>query len=246
LRSLTRANCQRSTTAVSENVRVRFAPSPTGLLHVGGARTALYNWAFARRHGGDFILRIDDTDPERSTDENKAAILRGLGWLGLDWDEGPDIGGDRGPYLQTERGDRYAEGLERLKSAGAAYPCFCSAEALADRREAARERGSNTGYDRKCRSLEAAEALERVSSGEPHVWRLKVPEDRGDIAVEDAVRGPLSFPASAMDDFVLVRSDATPTYNLATVLDDIDMEITHVIRGDDHVSNTPRQALVFL
>ena len=230
---------------MSENVRVRFAPSPTGTLHVGGARTAIYNWAFARRNGGTFILRIDDTDPERSTAENTAQILRSLHWLGLTWDEGPEVGGAYGPYFQTERATSYAAALERMKVNGSAYPCFCTAEELEAKREAARAAGGFSGYDRSCRGIAAETAAARIAAGEPHVWRLSVPLDRGDIVVDDVVRGETVFPASAMDDFVLARTDGTPTYNFATVVDDADMEITHVIRGDDHLSNTPRQVLVF-
>ncbi|NTW27929.1 MAG: glutamate--tRNA ligase [Coriobacteriia bacterium] len=230
---------------MTDTVRVRFAPSPTGNLHIGGARTAIYNWAFARRHGGTFVLRIDDTDPERSTDENTLAILRAMRWLGLDWDEGPEVGGDFGPYFQTQRFARYAEGLELLKAAGAAYPCFCSAEELSAKRESGRLGDGPAGYDRTCRSLSAEEAEARIAAGEPHTWRLLVPEDRGEILFTDAVRGEVSFAAESMDDFVLMRSDGTPTYNYATVLDDVDMRITHVIRGDDHLSNTPRQILVY-
>jgi glutamyl-tRNA synthetase len=232
-----------------ESVRVRFAPSPTGALHVGGARTAIYNWAFARRNGGSFILRIDDTDPGRSTAENTAQILRSLEWLGLDWDEGPEVGGPFGPYFQTERAENYAASLERMKANGSAYPCFCSTEELGVKRASARA-GAHSGegahgYDRTCRRLDPAAAAARLAAGEPHVWRLAVPKDRGDIVVIDAVRGETVFPASAMDDYVLVRGDGTPTYNFATVVDDADMQITHVIRGDDHLSNTPRQILVY-
>jgi glutamyl-tRNA synthetase len=230
---------------VSQPVRVRFAPSPTGHLHIGGARTAIYNWAFARGVGGTFVLRIDDTDPERSTDENMQAILRGLRWLGLDWDEGPEAGGEYGPYFQTQRGESYARELERLKAAGHAYPCFCTAEELAAKRESSREKGGVSGYDRTCRRIDPATVAARLASGEPHVWRLAVPEDRGDVEFADPIRGAMSFAAEALDDFVLVRSDGTPTYNYATVIDDAKMAITHVIRGDDHLSNTPRQILVF-
>ncbi|MDO8848296.1 MAG: glutamate--tRNA ligase [Coriobacteriia bacterium] len=230
---------------MTEHVRVRFAPSPTGALHIGGARTAIYNWAFARGAGGTFILRIDDTDPERSTAENTAQILRSLEWLGIDWDEGPEAGGSYGPYYQTERAPSYAAALERMRSNATAYPCFCSADELERKREAARSGDGNAGYDRTCRRLAPEIVRTRLDAGEPHVWRLAVPDDRGDILVDDAVRGETAFPASAMDDFVLVRSDGTPTYNFATVVDDAEMQITHVIRGDDHLSNTPRQILVF-
>jgi len=230
---------------VSTPVRVRFAPSPTGQLHVGGARTAIYNWALARRTGGVFILRIDDTDPERSTDENVSAILRGLRWLGLDWDEGPEVGGAFGPYFQTQRSDTYVDGLATMRAGGHAYPCFCTSEELETKRDAARLKGGFAGYDGTCRSLDPETVAVRLAAGEPHVWRLAVPEGRTEVVFDDAIRGHLSFPADALDDFVLVRTDGTPTYNFATVVDDALMEITHIIRGDDHLSNTPRQILVF-
>lgn len=227
-------------------VRVRFAPSPTGELHIGGARTAIYNWAFARATGGTFILRIEDTDPERSTEENKQVILRAMRWLGLDWDEGPEVGGEFGPYLQTERFDTYTAALEILKERGAVYPCFCTKEDLdVKRAEAEASEGGYSGYDRTCRNVSAEEAAARIAAGESHVWRLKVPEDRGAIEFEDAVYGKMSFPASVMDDMILVRSDGTPTYNFAVVCDDANMQITHVVRGDDHLSNTPRQILIY-
>ena len=227
-------------------VRVRFAPSPTGELHIGGARTAIYNWAFARAQNGTFILRIEDTDPERSTEENKQVILRALRWLGLTWDEGPEVGGSFGPYLQTGRFDTYQQALEQLKKSGQVYPCFCSKEELDAKRAAAEENGGGyAGYDRTCRALSPEEAQKLIDSGKPHVWRLKVPLDRGPITFEDAVYGPLSFPADVMDDMILVRSDGTPTYNFAVVCDDVNMEISHVIRGDDHLSNTPRQILIY-
>lgn len=228
-----------------DSVRVRFAPSPTGALHVGGARTAIYNWAFARRMGGTFILRIDDTDPERSTQENTAQILRSLRWLGLDWDEGPEAGGPFGPYFQTERTEHYVAALERMKANGSAYPCFCSVEELEVMRAAARGKEGGPGYDRTCRHLDPTAVTARIAAGEPHVWRLAVPDGRNDVIVDDAVRGRMIFPISAMDDFVLARGDGTPTYNFATVVDDADMRITHVIRGDDHIPNTPRQILVY-
>ena len=230
---------------MTDPVRVRFAPSPTGALHVGGARTAIYNWAFARRNGGTFILRIDDTDSERSTAENTAQILRSLRWLEIDWDEGPEVGGPFGPYFQTGRAKNYVAALERMKADGSAYPCFCSAEELEAKRTSARSVEGVGGYDRTCRRLDSAGVAARLAAGEPHVWRLAVPENRGDIIVDDAVRGETIFPANAMDDFVLVRGDGTPTYNFATVVDDADMQISHVIRGDDHLSNTPRQILVY-
>jgi glutamyl-tRNA synthetase len=230
---------------VIDNVRVRFAPSPTGHLHIGGTRTAIYNWAFARRHGGAFILRIEDTDPERSTEANTHAIIRAMEFLGLDYDEGPQVGGEFGPYFQTQRFAQHAEGLDRLKASKHAYPCFCTTEELEAKREAARARGGFAGYDRTCRGIADEIAAKRIAAGEPHVWRLKVPEDRGDITFVDAVRGETTFPADNVDDFVLARTDGSATYNFAVVMDDSDMKISHVIRGDDHLSNTPKQILVY-
>ena len=227
-------------------VRVRFAPSPTGKLHIGGARTAIYNWAFARANGGTFILRIDDTDPTRSTDENTQIILRAMRWLGLDWDEGPEVGGDFGPYSQTERLDLYKQTAERLLAEGKAYPCFCTPEQLAaDREAAAARKDPFQGYQRRCRDLSPEEAQARIDAGEPYVLRIKVPEDRGNVVINDAVHGKVTFDAKELDDFVIFRSDGTPTYNFATVVDDALMGITHVIRGDDHLSNTPRQVMVY-
>lgn len=231
---------------MSDSVRVRFAPSPTGKLHIGGARTAIYNWAFARANGGTFILRIDDTDPTRSTDENTQIILRAMRWLGLDWDEGPEVGGDFGPYSQTERLDLYKQTAERLLAEGKAYPCFCTPEQLAADREAAQARKDPfQGYQRRCRDLTPQEAQARIDAGEPYVLRIKVPENRGNVVINDAVHGEVTFDAKELDDFVIFRSDGTPTYNFATVVDDALMGITHVIRGDDHLSNTPRQVMVY-
>ncbi len=227
-------------------VRVRFAPSPTGKLHVGGARTAIYNWAFARANGGTFILRIDDTDPTRSTEENTQIILRAMRWLGLDWDEGPEAGGDYGPYFQTERLSLYREAAERLVAEGNAYYCFCTPEELEAARQAAKERGDSfQGYQRTCRDIDPAQAQARVDAGEPYTIRIKVPDDRGDVIVHDAVHGDVTFNAKELDDFIIFRSDGTPTYNFATVVDDAAMGITHIIRGDDHLSNTPRQVIVY-
>ena len=231
---------------MTSSVRVRFAPSPTGKLHIGGARTAIYNWAFARANGGTFILRIDDTDPTRSTDENTQIILRAMRWLGLDWDEGPEVGGDFGPYAQTERLDMYKEAAQKLWDAGRAYPCFCTTEQLAADRAAAQARKDPfQGYQRRCRDLSRDEAQARIDAGEPYVLRIKVPADRGDVVIHDAVHGDVAFDAKELDDFVIFRSDGTPTYNFATVVDDAMMGITHVIRGDDHLSNTPRQVMVY-
>ncbi len=231
---------------MTSSVRVRFAPSPTGKLHIGGARTAIYNWAFARANGGTFILRIDDTDPTRSTDENTQIILRAMRWMGLDWDEGPEVGGDFGPYAQTERLDIYKEAAQKLWDAGRAYPCFCTTEQLAADRAAAQARKDPfQGYQRRCRDLSREDAQARIDAGEPYVLRIKVPADRGDVVIHDAVHGDVVFDAKELDDFVIFRSDGTPTYNFATVVDDAMMGITHVIRGDDHLSNTPRQVMVY-
>ena len=230
----------------NKQVRVRFAPSPTGKLHIGGARTAIYNWAFARANGGTFILRIDDTDPARSTDENTQIILRAMRWLGLDWDEGPDKGGDFGPYAQTERLEIYRKAAHSLLAEGKAYPCFCTPEKLAADKKAAEERhDSFQGYQRTCRNIDPAEAQARIEAGEPYTIRIKVPLDRGDVIVHDAVHGDVTFNARELDDFIIFRSDDTPTYNFATVVDDAMMGITHIIRGDDHLSNTPRQIMVY-
>ena len=231
---------------MASNVRVRFAPSPTGKLHIGGARTAIDNWAFARANDGAFILRIADTDPTRSTEENTQIILRAMRWLGLDWDEGPEVGGDFGPYSQTERLDLYKQTAERLLAEGKAYPCFCTPEQLAADREAAQARKDPfQGYQRRCRDLSPEEAQARIDAGEPYVLRIKVPEGRGNVVINDAVHGEVVFDAKELDDFVIFRSDGTPTYNFATVVDDALMGITHVIRGDDHLSNTPRQVMVY-
>ena len=230
----------------NKQVRVRFAPSPTGKLHIGGARTAIYNWAFARANGGTFILRIDDTDPARSTDENTQIILRAMRWLGLDWDEGPDKGGDFGPYAQTERLEIYRKAAHALLTEGKAYPCFCTPEKLAADKKAAEERHDPfQGYQRTCRNIDPAEAQARIEAGEPYTIRIKVPLDRGDVIVHDAVHGDVTFNARELDDFIIFRSDGTPTYNFATVVDDALMGITHIIRGDDHLSNTPRQIMVY-
>ena len=231
---------------MSRDIRVRFAPSPTGKLHIGGARTAIYNWAFARAHKGTFILRIEDTDPKRSTEENTQIILRGLRWLGLSWDEGPEVGGAYGPYFQTQRGKTYNEALQYLIDHDKVYPCFCSKEVLDQKREAAEKAGqSYAGYDRTCRHISPDDAQKRIDAGEDFVWRLKVPDNRGAITFHDEVYGDMSFPSDVMDDMILVRTDGSPTYNFAVVCDDSNMKISHVIRGDDHLSNTPRQILIY-
>ncbi len=227
------------------SVRVRFAPSPTGHLHVGGARTALYNYLFARRMGGTFVLRIEDTDAERSTDASVQAIFNGMRWLGLTWDEGPGVGGEYGPYLQTERRALYDEYAARLEAMGRAYPCFCTPEELETRRAEQLARGEDPRYDGRCRTLTAEERAARRARGLVPALRFAKPEADEEVAWEDIVRGRVSFQSAVLDDFVLVRGDGLPTYNFACVVDDVSMRITHVIRGDDHISNTPRQLLIY-
>ena len=227
------------------SVRVRFAPSPTGFLHVGGARTALFNYLFARRYGGVFVLRIEDTDAARSTDESLSAILESMRWLGLTWDEGPGAAaGPHAPYFQAERRDLYALHARALRDAGKAYPCFCTAEDLERRREQQMARGEPPRYDGRCRRLEPAERARLESEAGPGALRFERPAV-GEVAWEDAVRGRVAFQADVLDDFVVMRSDGFPTYNFACVVDDHVMEISHVIRGDDHISNTPRQLLLY-
>jgi glutamyl-tRNA synthetase len=225
-------------------MRVRFAPSPTGQLHVGNARTALFNWLLARGSGGTFILRIEDTDAERSTPESERAIIEDLRWLGLDWDEGIDRGGDCGPYRQSERSHIYRAHAVELLSRGQAYRCFCLPEQLEMDRYAALRQGQPPKYVGRCRAIPEAEARARAERGEPAVIRFRVPEDR-DVVFDDLVRGEVRFSSEVIGDPVLVRSDGTPAYNYAVVIDDALMGITHVIRGEDHLSNTPRQVLLY-
>ena len=224
-------------------IRVRFAPSPTGYLHVGGARTALFNWLYARRHGGIFVLRIEDTDAARSSWDMVTGIVDGLRWLGLDWDEGPDVGGPHAPYFQSERLDKYRQAASDLVSRNLAYYCFCTAETLQQKRQAAEAAGGGWIYDRACCALTAEEVKERLAAGAPGAVRFKV--SPGETAFEDLVHGPIAFDNANIEDFVVLRSDGQPTYHLSVVVDDIDMEITHVIRGDDHISNTPKQVLLY-
>ncbi len=221
-------------------MRVRFAPSPTGYLHIGGARTALFNWLFARRHGGVFVLRIEDTDVERSSADMVEGILDGLRWLGLDWDEGPRIGGPHEPYFQSGRLDRYRALVDRLLASGDAYYCYCTPEELQAKRDAA---GGEWKYDRTCCGLTAAAVAAREQEQRQRAVRIKVPE--GEIAFTDRVHGPISFDGANVEDFIILRSDGHPTYQLSVVADDIDMGITHVVRGDDHISNTPKQILIY-
>jgi len=223
--------------------RLRFAPSPTGFLHVGGARTALFNWLYARRHGGTFILRIEDTDAERSSTEMVARIFASLRWLGLDWDEGPDVGGPHAPYFQAERASTYRQAVERLVAAGRAYYCYCRTEDLQSKREKAEAAGSAWLYDRTCRSLSAADVAAREAAGTPRAVRFAIPD--GDTTFADRVHGRISVAHATLDDFVILRSDGSPTYQISVVVDDVEMGITHVVRGDDHISNTPKQILLY-
>ena len=223
--------------------RVRFAPSPTGYLHVGGARTALFNYLFARRHGGTFVLRIEDTDLERSSAEMVSGILDGLRWLGLEWDEGPDIGGPHPPYFQSGRLARHRAAAERLLGGGHAYFCYCTTERLQAARAAAEAEGEGWIYDRRCLSLTSEQIAEREAAHEPRAVRVRVPEGR--TTFNDLVHGPITVEHQTIEDFVILRSDGQPTYQLSVVCDDVDMAITHVVRGDDHISNTPKQILLY-
>lgn len=225
---------------------MRFAPSPTGFLHIGGARTALYNWLFARKHGGTFLLRIEDTDELRSTDEATSQIFEGLRWLGLVWDEGPQVGGGHGPYFQMERTERgiYREYADRLLAEGKAYLCYCTPEELAARRQQALAEGRRPGYDGRCRGLSEAQRRAAEAEGRRPSVRFRV-EDGPSVLVEDVVRGTVRFERSELDDFVIQKSSGGPAFLFANVVDDHLMEITHVIRGEDHLSNTPRQILLY-
>ena len=225
-------------------VRVRIAPSPTGDPHVGTAYIALFNAAFARHHAGVFVLRIEDTDRKRSTAASEAAILQGLGWLGVAWQEGPDVGGPYGPYRQSERADIYREHVDLLVARRHAYPCFCSVERLDQVRTAQRAVGANTRYDGHCRDLEPAAAAARIADGEPHVVRLRMPLD-GETLVPDALRGLVRFDHSQIDDQVLLKGDGLPTYHLANVVDDHLMEITHVIRAEEWINSTPKHLRLY-
>ncbi|HIJ50784.1 MAG TPA: glutamate--tRNA ligase [Nitrospinae bacterium] len=215
---------------MSVAIKVRFAPSPTGFLHIGGVRTALFNWLFAKNHGGKFVLRIEDTDLSRSTEESIEEILESMRWLGLDWDEGP--------FRQTERQEIYSKKVEQLLSAGKAYHCYCTPEELDRKRSEAQKAGNKPKYDGTCR--ERSDSPE----GAPSVVRFKAPIE-GTVVVEDLLRGKVIFDIAELDDLILQRTDGTPTYNFVVVVDDSEMDITHVIRGDDHLSNTPRQCLLY-
>lgn len=230
-------------TSPHPKVRVRFAPAPSGSLHVGNARTALFNWLFARHHAGVFVLRVEDTDPSRVSEEAIAALEDVLRWLGLDWDEGPDVGGLYAPYRQSERAERYHDAVETLVRGGRAYRCYCTPEELERRRKAAMAEGKTPGYDGRCRTLSDLDRAAYAAEGRPSAMRFWVPE--GETAVEDIVRGEVRFSHDQIADFVIMRSGGTPTYLLAAAVDDLAMDITHVIRGEDLLSAAPRQILVY-
>ncbi len=225
------------------NVRVRFAPSPTGYLHVGGARTAIFNHLFARHNGGTFVLRIEDTDVERSTRESELSLIEDLRWLGLDWDEGPDVGGPYGPYRQSERMGIYRDVADKLVAQGNAYPCFCTDEELDRKREELIAASRPPQYDGTCRDLTAAEVAERRAAGLPEAIRFKVGD--GVVRFHDAVRGDMELAHDMVGDWVTLRSNGLPTYNFACAVDDSGMKISHVIRGEEHLPNTLRQIMIY-
>jgi glutamyl-tRNA synthetase len=223
-------------------VRVRFAPSPTGYLHIGGVRTALYSWLWARRHGGSFILRIEDTDRERSTDESIQIVLESMRWLGLDWDEGPEVGGDHGPYVQSERLHIYAEFAERLIESGHAYRCYATKEEIAAAREAHHKTGTKEGFRFESPWRDQPDPPKDPNAR--HVIRFRAPHS-GTTSWDDAVKGTIEIPHSTLQDFILLRPDGMPLYNFGCVVDDLTMEVTLVARGDDHIINTPPQILLY-
>ena len=227
-----------------ENVRVRFAPSPTGYLHIGGARTALFNWFFAKKNNGKFILRIEDTDTERLKEDSVSQILTSLKWLGMDWDEGPEKGGEYGPYYQSQRTEMYRQEAQRLVKEGKAYYCFCTASELEAERELQRKKGKPFRYSGQCRNLTTKEVEQRLSAGEKHVIRIKSPQT-GQINITDIIHGKISFTHDEIDDNIIMKSNGMPTYNFACVIDDNAMHITHVIRAEEHLSNTPKQVILY-
>lgn len=227
-----------------EEVRVRFAPSPTGYLHIGGARTALFNWLFAKSNGGKLILRIEDTDTERLKEDSVSQILTSLKWLGLNWDEGPEVGGESGPYFQSERKEFYKLEAEKLLAEGKAYYCFCTSEKLEIEREKQRNAKLPFRYARTCRELPVEEAKKRIAAGEPCSVRIRIPKE-GAVVVHDMIHGDVSFDLGQLDDFVIMKSNGMPTYNFAVVVDDHMMKISHVLRAEEHLSNTPKQILLY-
>ncbi len=227
-----------------ENIRVRFAPSPTGPFHIGGARSALFNWLLAKKTGGTFVLRIEDTDRERSSQESEDNIKAALRWLGMDWNEGVDVGGEYGPYRQMERLDTYARYTEQLIAQGDAYYCYCTDEELEAERQALIAAGKMPRYGNRCRNLTADEVAQFKAAGRRPTVRFRVPAGKA-VVVDDQVRGRVTFDSDGIGDFVIVKSDGIPTYNYAVVIDDALMKITHVIRAEEHLSNTPRQILIY-
>ena len=228
----------------NDEVRVRFAPSPTGPFHIGGARSALFNYLLARKTGGKLILRIEDTDRERSTPESEENIKAALKWLGMDWDEGVDVGGPNGPYHQMERLDIYKKYTDKLLAEGKAYYCYCTDEELEEERQSLIKEGKMPRYMGKCRHLTEEQIAQFKAEGRKQTVRFRVPADQ-QILVRDMVRGDVVFDSNNIGDFVIVKSDGIPTYNYAVVIDDALMHITHVIRAEEHLSNTPRQCLVY-
>jgi glutamyl-tRNA synthetase len=226
------------------DLRVRFAPSPTGSLHIGGARTALFNWLFARSGGGAFVLRIEDTDLERSTGESARGIVSALRWLGLDWDEGPEIGGPYGPYFQSQRLRLYTEAVNKLLEQGLAYYCYCTQEELAQRRQQAMKAGKAPRYDGRCRTLSSEERIRLEQEGRRPALRFHIPAS-GVTVVSDVIRGEVAFAHEVLDDFIIMKSNGLPAYNFACVVDDSSMKISHVLRAEEHLSNTPRQILLY-
>jgi glutamyl-tRNA synthetase len=225
-------------------IRVRFAPSPTGHLHVGGARTAIFNWLFAHRHGGKFIIRVEDTDQARSTRESETMVLEDLQWLGLNWDEGPDADGPHTPYRQSERTGIYGSVAQQLLGSGKAYRCFCTEEMLEAKRKQAEAESRPPHYDLTCYRLSPQEISARLNMWAPFALRFHVP-DNGDVTIDDLIRGEVTWKRESLGDFILVRSDGLPTYNFSVVVDDHEMEITHVIRAEEHLTNTHRQVLIY-
>ncbi|MEO3947958.1 glutamate--tRNA ligase [Gorillibacterium sp. CAU 1737] len=229
---------------MTEQVRVRYAPSPTGHLHIGNTRTALFNYLFARHAGGKFIIRIEDTDLKRNVAGGEESQLKYLKWLGIEWDESVDVGGEYGPYRQTERLDIYRKHYEELLERGLAYPCYCTEEELEQEREAQKEKGETPRYSGKCRHLTEAERAALAAEGRVPSIRFQVPEDRT-YSFDDMVKGTISFSTEEIGDFVIVKKDGIPTYNYAVAVDDHLMKISHVLRGEEHISNTPRQLMIY-
>ena len=227
-----------------KDIRVRFAPSPTGYLHIGGARTALFNYYFARRYNGKFILRIEDTDRERLKEDSVSQIISSMKWLGIDWDEGPEKGGDYGPYYQSERTELYRKEVSRLLEEGKAYYCFCTEEDIEKEREEQKRLKLPFRYSGKCSKLSKEEIEKNLREGKPYVVRIKIPRE-GTTEVEDLIRGKVSFDNSQLDDYIILKSNNMPTYNFACVVDDYAMKISHVIRAEEHLSNTPKQVLIY-